>query len=106
MGSVVARHKIAVINTLEDVTTVANAGLYDMLGCNRNAEPATVRVVIRDGALDDEDYVYYEFEIPGTSSTKSNTVPLLTKELIIASEIVSVYSDKTGVSFRFTGEEF
>lgn len=106
----IAVHEIASANTNETLFDFSADSDVDLTVCNPNAADATIRVAIIDGAIGaiaNEDYVYYDYLIPGTTSAaggSSNTVALLAHEGIGSDELIMVRADATGVVFRLSGE--
>lgn len=101
----IATYEIASANTNELVHTFTEDSTVDITICNRNAARATFRIAFVDGALvdlADEDWIYYDDVLKGTSEGK-NSKGATVREAVSAGESLIVRASATGISFRISG---
>lgn len=92
----------ATLTTLYTVPASTEGIVSTLYICNRSSVATTVRVAIRiaGGAIQDEDYLYYDLLIPG-NETFAATVGLS----LAATDVVSVYAELATISFNLFGQE-
>lgn len=92
----------ATLTTLYTVPASTEAVTSTLVICNRDAVATEVRVAIRiaGGAIQDEDYLYYDLLIPG-NETFTTTIGIT----LAATDVVSVYATLATLSFNLFGQE-
>jgi hypothetical protein len=68
--------------------------------CNRNAIPVDVRLALSDGAVANEDYIFYDYTIGAYGSLEVVNV------VLNAADVVRAYSDTADVSVVVSGTEY
>jgi len=92
----------ATLTTLYTVPASKEAVTSTLVICNRDITATTIRVAVRvaGGAIQDEDYLYYDLEIPG-NETFATTIGIT----LATTDVVSVYATLATVSFNLFGSE-
>jgi hypothetical protein len=92
----------ATLTTLYTVPGSTETVSSSITVCNRSAVATTFRIAIRiaGGAIQDEDYIYYDQELPG-NQTFIATIGMT----LAATDVVSIYATLATVSFNLFGQE-
>ena len=91
--------------TLEDVYTVpaSKEATAFVNACNRSAVPVTVRLAVRDGAIANDDYLWYD--VPLQAAGSAGSVASIGPLPMAAGEIVTVYASGANVAWHVRGDE-
>lgn len=92
----------ATLTTLYTVPAATSAIGSTLTVANRSAAATSFRIAIRvaGGAVQDEDYLYYDIEIPG-NETFATTIGIS----LATTDVVSVYATLATLSFNLFGQE-
>lgn len=92
----------ATLTTLYDTPASTNTIVSSVSVCNRSSTATTFRIAVRvaDGAIQDEDYIYYDQPIPG-NETFIFTIGMTLE----ATDAVDCYATLATVSFNMFGNE-
>lgn len=92
----------ATLTTIYTVPASTEAIPSTMTICNRDATATEIRVAVRvaGGAIQDEDYLYYDLVIPG-----NETFAFTFGITLAATDVVSVYNTLATCSFNLFGQE-
>lgn len=92
----------ATLTTLYTVPDLKETVVSTITICNRSSVATTVRIAVQvaGGSILDEDYLYYDLEIPG-NETFAATIGIA----LATTDVVSVYATLATVSFNLFGNE-
>lgn len=92
----------ATVTTLYTVPAATETTVSTLVICNRSTIASKIRVAIRvaGAVLSDEQYIYYDLEIPG-NETFASTIGITLE----TTDVVSVYTENATVSFNLFGTE-